>query len=157
MATSDAHPYIDKTHPATYKALVGLLKEVRAANKEAGLEPALTELVNLRASQLNGCVACMSAHAAQARRVGVEQVKLDILPGWRESREFSPQERAALGLVEALTRPRPEDPSAVTPQAASAEARKHFTDTQVAALEWTIITINAFNRVSIISEHPVVR
>ncbi len=36
-----------------------------------------------------------------------------------------------------------------------ARAREQLTDDQFSAISWLAITMNAFNRISIISEHPV--
>lgn len=162
-ASDRAVPDLNTARPATYKALVGLLRQIRLANREANLDPDLTELANVRASQINGCVACLSVHAEEARRAGVAQWKLDVLAGWRGAHDFSPAERAVLELTEVLTEPGRHGGVGVkaegkTPvMTAIAAAQEHFSAEQIAALEWSIVTINAFNRVSIASDHPVAR
>ncbi len=55
-------------------------------------------------SQINGCAFCLRLHSGIARRMGINEMQLDTLAGWRESGTFSQQERAALGLAEAVTR-----------------------------------------------------
>ncbi|MDT9407727.1 carboxymuconolactone decarboxylase family protein [Corynebacterium rouxii] len=157
---SSAHrPYLDKTHPAAYKALIGVAQEAKKACADAGVGRDLVELVNVRVSQLNGCPMCLSIHVPAARKEGVDEVKLDILPAWRDSKEFSPLERAALGLAEALT-----SRSAVTGvidgsgcESAQDAAGEVFNTEQIAALEWAVIVMNSFNRLSIASGHPVLR
>ena len=70
----------------------------------ASLEPALTELVKLRASQINGCANCINMHAADARENGETEQRIYLLPAWREAPCYTDRERAALGWTEALTR-----------------------------------------------------
>jgi AhpD family alkylhydroperoxidase len=112
---------------------------------DCGLEASLLELVKLRASQINGCARCMQAHARAARKAGVTQHRLDLLPGWREASGFSERERAALGWCEAVT--------LVTdghvPDVAFAEAHRHFSDKGLSDLTLTVAGINAWNRMNI--------
>ena len=56
----------------------------------------LVELVNLRASQINGCAFCLDMHGKALRKMGVDQQKLDLLVAWREAPIFSEREQAAL-------------------------------------------------------------
>src|ERR1700688_2700134 len=99
-----------KAAPDAYAALGALGKAV----DESGLEKSLTELVKLRASQMNGCAFCVSFHLNMLRKVGVAQEKIDLLPVWREAGVYSERELAALAWTEALT--------AAAPDAASDEA-----------------------------------
>ncbi|MDR3373117.1 MAG: carboxymuconolactone decarboxylase family protein [Ancalomicrobiaceae bacterium] len=80
-------------------ALLALGKAVDAA----GIDKALVELMKVRVSQLNGCAFCINMHLGLARKHGVSQLKLDLLPAWRETALYSSRERAALGWAEALT------------------------------------------------------
>ncbi len=76
-----------------------------------------------------------------------------MLPAWRDTELFTPDERAALALAEATT-----DPADTAAQeAAYATAREVLTDDQISAVIWVAVSINAFNRVSIMSGHPVRR
>ncbi|MEU1518221.1 carboxymuconolactone decarboxylase family protein [Streptomyces sp. NPDC005811] len=143
--------FIDKQSPKAYHALVQTSEAVRATAAEAGLERALVELVNLRVSQLNGCAFCLDVHTRAAERAGVETRRLGVLAAWRDTELFSPPERAALALAEATTHPA----DAGAQEAAYAEAREVLTDDQISAVVWVAVTINAFNRVSILSKHPV--
>ncbi|MGO1948113.1 MAG: carboxymuconolactone decarboxylase family protein [Mycobacteriaceae bacterium] len=129
----------------------------RRAYDAADLPGSLIELVNVRVSQINGCPTCLSVHVPAARKAGVEQSELDLLPSWRHdaSGVFNPAQRAALGLAEALTEPQPGS-GRPTVEDAVAAALGEFTGEQVAALEWAIILINAYNRISIGSGHPPV-
>lgn len=140
-------PSIDRTNPAIFKAYNKAALEATKAAADAGLGRDLIELVNTRVSQVNGCVRCLSIHAPAARKHGVTQDLLDLLPAWRETGAFTPEQMAALGLAEALTALDGSLPSA------QKVAVQIFSPDQLAALEWCIITINSFNRISIASGH----
>ena len=142
-------PYIDKVQPLTHAAMIEAAKSSRAASKEAGLDVGLIELVNTRVSQINGCVTCLSVHVPAARDAGVDPLKIDLLPAWRDADLYTEVERVALELAEALTNPRELDL-----RAAIADASDVMSTQALAALEWAIVLINAFNRVSIASAHP---
>jgi AhpD family alkylhydroperoxidase len=151
--------FLDKEHPATWRALNGLgLKGSRAqglkaneAAEEAGLDGALIELLNVRISQINGCAYCLHLHVGDAVKNGESAQRLAVLPASRDTELFTEKERAALTLAEAITNI--SDVHAREREGAS--ARKHFTAQEFSAASWLIITMNAFNRVSIVSQHPV--
>ena len=95
-------PRLDNPHalfPAGIKAMVALEQALHAS----GLDPALLELIKLRASQINGCAFCIYMHTTALRERDVPEMKLYLLSAWRESPLFSDRERAALGWTEALT------------------------------------------------------
>ncbi|OQR62836.1 carboxymuconolactone decarboxylase [Streptomyces maremycinicus] len=143
--------YIDKQSPKAYHALVQTSEAVRATAADAGLDRTVVELINLRVSQLNGCAFCLDVHTRAALRAGEDTRRLGVLAAWRDTGLFSPLERAALALAEATTVPS----DAGAQEAAYAEALEVLTDDQTAAVIWVAVTINAFNRVSILSKHPV--
>jgi AhpD family alkylhydroperoxidase len=147
-----SRPFIDKIHPENYKALAQAAASSRKSSREAGLDDdRLIELVNTRVSQINGCRTCLSIHAPAARKAGVSQLKLDVLPSWHEAEIFTDQEFAALTLAESLTvLDKTEDRDAI-----AAEVAQYLTTEQISAIEWSTILINAFNRISIASDHPV--
>ena len=132
-----------------YRQLVRSAVASREASTDAGLDEGLLELVNVRVSQLNGCAACLATHVPAARKAGISQRRLDLLPAWRELDEFGEPERAALRVAETLTRL----DDVQERNAAIEAAAQHFGHDQLAALEWAIVLINAFNRVSIASHH----
>lgn len=144
-----AVPQLDRVHREVYKQMVRSAVASREASEGAGLDEALRELVNVRVSQINGCAACLSTHVPAARKAGVSQRRLDLLPAWRELDGFGTRERAALRLAETLTTLDDVEERA----AALADAATCFDEGQLAALEWTIILINSFNRISIASHH----
>lgn len=112
--------------------------------------PATTqELVNIRASQINGCGACLDMHIKEAERAGLPPLQLALVAAWRETTAFSDAERAALELAEQGSRLA--DGSGVTDEA-WAEAAKHYDDEQLSALAARISLINAFNRMNVITK-----
>ncbi|MFJ9038615.1 carboxymuconolactone decarboxylase family protein [Streptomyces sp. NPDC102406] len=143
--------FVDKQSPKAYHALVQTSEAVRATAADAGLDRLLVELVNLRVSQINGCAYCLDVHTRAALRAGETTRRLGTLAAWRDTELFTARERAALALAEATTAP-----SDITAQdSAYAAARAALTDDEISAVIWVAITINAFNRVSILSKHPV--
>ncbi|WP_208639911.1 carboxymuconolactone decarboxylase family protein, partial [Streptomyces tricolor] len=86
-----------------------------------------------------------------ALRAGDTPQRLGVLAAWRDTDLFTPAERAALALAEATTAAA----DGAAQDAARAAAREVLTDDQTAAVIWVAVTINAFNRVSIMSRHPV--
>jgi AhpD family alkylhydroperoxidase len=106
---------------------------------------AVTELVRVRASQINGCSMCQNMHSRTALDAGEDERRLRALPAWRESTLFTDAERAALELTESMTL----IAAAGVPGKVLAAARAHFDDTQLTHLLWTIAAINVWNRVGI--------
>ncbi len=144
-------PYLDKIAPEAWQAAQAFSASIADAATRLGLTPAETELIKVRASQLNGCAFCLDLHSRGAREAGVPQQKLDLLPAWRETRIFGEREAAVLAVTDAATRlPMSEDA-----QADLAGARNVLGDETFVAAEWVASAINAFNRISILSEHPV--
>jgi AhpD family alkylhydroperoxidase len=111
----------------------------------SGIEPALMEMVRLRASQINGCSFCVELHSKAARTLGVEDDQLHLVSAWREAACFTPRERAALGWCEAVTRLA--DTGA--PDADYLELTKAFDEKEIVGLTWAIAAINAWNRVAV--------
>ncbi|MFJ3202756.1 carboxymuconolactone decarboxylase family protein [Streptomyces sp. NPDC086989] len=148
---SNGRIHLDKQSPAAYQALVKTADTVRTTAAEAGLDRILVELVNLRVSQLNGCAFCLDVHTRAALRAGETTRRLGVLAAWRDTELFTARERAALALAEATTHPA----DALAQDRAYVQAREVLDDAQMSAVIWVAITINAFNRVSILSKHPV--
>lgn len=143
--------HLDKQSPTAYQALVKTADAVRTTAADAGLDRILVELVNLRVSQLNGCAYCLDVHTRAALRAGETTRRLGVLAAWRDTGLFTARERAALALAEATTHPA----DALAQERAYAEAQEALSDDELSAVIWVAITINAFNRVSILSKHPV--
>lgn len=145
------HIHIDKQSPDAYQALVGVSTAVARTAHNAGLPRMLVELINVRASQINGCPSCLEVHFRRAVAAGVTEKQLATLSVWRDTELFSEHEQAALRLAEITTRLPDHD----TAEREYARARKVFTDDELSAVIWVATAINAFNRVSILSRHPV--
>ncbi|NEA57430.1 carboxymuconolactone decarboxylase family protein [Streptomyces sp. SID13666] len=143
--------FVDKQSPKAYRALVETAEAVRAVAADTGLDRTLVELINLRVSQINGCAYCLHVHTRAALRAGETIQRLGVLAAWRDTELFTARERAALALAEATTEPA----NAVVQESAYDSARQILTDDEISAVIWVAITINAFNRVSIMSKHPV--
>ncbi|MGQ3673031.1 carboxymuconolactone decarboxylase family protein [Xanthobacter sp. TB0136] len=127
--------------PEIYAGLSALTRAVDAS----GLEKGLTELVKLRVSQINACAFCLKFHLGLARKSGVPQDKLDLLPAWADAGIFSEREQAALAYAEALT--------LLDGDSASDELweglRSQFSEEEAVHLTVTIAAINAWNRIGI--------
>lgn len=130
-----------QTAPDVYAALGGVSKAVAAS----GMDKALTELVKLRVSQINGCAFCLQFHLNIARKLDIDPRKFDLLAGWRDAGIYTERETAALGWAESLTQMA--DPSAR--DAALASARRVFSDNELVFLATTIASINAWNRIAV--------
>jgi AhpD family alkylhydroperoxidase len=123
-------------------ALKALAKAINDAQT-----PVSRELVHLRASQINGCSACVDGHAKQAREAGESAERVSAVAAWRETLYFSDPERAALALTEALTRVA--DRAEPVPDAIWNAAAEHFDETQLGALVLDIALVNLWNRLNI--------
>ena len=142
-------PRIDVTKYLTSglgRAMFTLSSEV--ASK---LEPALFELVKIRASQLNGCAYCIDMHTKDARRAGETEQRIYALNAWRETPFFSDRERAALEWTEALTRLADSHVS----DDLFDRVRRQFGEAELVALTFAVIVINGWNRLSISFRPPV--
>jgi AhpD family alkylhydroperoxidase len=109
------------------------------------LEPALIELVKVRASLMNGCAYCLDLHTRDARAKGETEQRLFAVPVWRETPFFSPRERSALGWTEAVT----DIGRTGVSDALYDETRTQFTDKELVDLTVAVIAINAWNRLAV--------
>ena len=112
-----------------------------------GLPEKLLELVHLRASQINGCSACVDMHPKLAKKAGETDERLYAVAAWREAPYFTDSERAALALTEALTRI--SDRAEGVSDAVWSAADKHFDEQELAALILAIANINVWNRLNV--------
>jgi AhpD family alkylhydroperoxidase len=129
-------------------------QDVRALSnhlRSGPLDASLGDLVEIRVSQITGCAFCLNLHAGIARRRGVTQAKLDAVAGWRDSSEFTPKERSALELAEAMTRIG--DGARVDDEVWSG-ARGVFNDEELSALLYVVGLINVWNRINIAVQLP---
>jgi AhpD family alkylhydroperoxidase len=129
--------------PAAYKAMLALDSRVHAGP----LPAELTELIKLRASQINGCAYCVDSHSADAAKAGSPPARIAAVAAWEEGPFFSAAERAALAFTESMTRlseGRPRVPDEVWDAAAA-----HYSPEELAQLVMLLATINAWNRICV--------
>ncbi|HKO15567.1 MAG TPA: carboxymuconolactone decarboxylase family protein [Gemmatimonadaceae bacterium] len=127
--------------PGAYRAM----KALQDYTDGTGLEPALLELVKLRASYLNGCAYCIDMHSKDARANGETEQRIYAVPVWREAPFFTPRERAALAWTEAVT----ELGRGGVSDAVYEETRAHFDEGELVNLTMAIIAINGWNRLAV--------
>lgn len=119
--------------------------ELSMQGGKSTIEQAIRHLVEIRASQINGCAFCVDMHVKQARIHGERELRIHHLAVWRESPLFEPRERAALAWTEALTRL----PEGGVPDEIYEHARTRFSEKELSDLTFAVMTINAWNRLSI--------
>jgi AhpD family alkylhydroperoxidase len=124
--------------PGAMKAMYAFEQFVR----DSTLDPALIELVKLRASYMNGCAYCVDMHTKEARAAGESEQRLYAIPVWRETPFFTERERAVLAWTEAVT----DIARTGAPDAAFEELRAHFSESEVVDLTMAVIAINGWNR-----------
>ncbi|WP_320670365.1 carboxymuconolactone decarboxylase family protein [Patulibacter defluvii] len=124
--------------PESYRAMAALGRSVT-------LDPQLRGLVNVRASQINGCAYCVDTDGSEAIAHGEDPRRLAALAAWHDSPFFTPRERAALAVTDAVTRL----PDAGLPDDVYAAAREHFDDEELAQLLFAVLVINAWNRIGV--------
>ncbi len=134
--------------PEGFSALSGVEKYLQGC----GLDHKLQLLVKTRVSQINGCAYCLHMHTEDARKLGETEARLYLLDAWRESNLYTARERAALAWAESLTH----IAETHAPDAVYDEARRNFSEKELADLSIVIAMINAWNRLSIGSRavHP---
>jgi AhpD family alkylhydroperoxidase len=123
------------------------LQSLGAAIAGTGIPPRTVGLVNMRASQINGCAVCLEGGIRDARAVGETEDRLVLLAAWRETPSFDPAERAALALTEAVTRTA--ERSDPVPDDVWGEAARHYDEAQLAGLVLQIANINLWNRLNV--------
>jgi AhpD family alkylhydroperoxidase len=135
--------------PDGMKGIQNLYKAVH----KSGVPQETLELVHQRASQINGCSACVDAGARSARKAGVSDERLWAVAAWRETPYFTDAERAALALAEAVTRLADRSGDAV-PDELWDEVADQFDEEQLAGLILWIATTNLFNRLNATIKEP---
>jgi AhpD family alkylhydroperoxidase len=130
-----------KTSPELYDAMMVLSN---AAAKD--LDPALGELIKIRASQINHCAFCLDMHTRDARKHGITEQQLDVLAAWEEAGQlFNERERAALALTEAIT----ELSDGHVSDEVYARAAAVFSERELGQVIAMAVTINAWNRINV--------
>ena len=143
--------HLSRAARPAYDALYAFSQTVGALAAEAGIDDRLKELVQLHASQLNGCAYCTRVHTDRALAAGATVDEITQVPVWRESDVFTDRERAALELTEChvfLT----EDG---IPDEVYDRVGGILSEPEYVALSWLLVAINAFNRITVAGRYPV--
>lgn len=135
-----SYEQFQKIAPGALAALLAMSKAV----DDSGLEKALTELVKIRISQINGCAFCIQFHLQIARRIGIDAIKLDLVTAWRDAGVYSDREMAALEWAEHVTKLADHH----SDDSAYAVLHEHFSSGEVLNLTVAIANINAWNRIA---------
>ena len=128
--------------PDALKAIQHLIK----ASHQGGVPEATMELVHLRASQINGCSACVVSGTQTAAKAGESPERIAAVAAWREAPYFDDAERAALELAESVTRL--SDRGDAVPDEVWSDVAAHYNEEQLASLVLWIATTNLFNRLN---------
>jgi AhpD family alkylhydroperoxidase len=115
------------------------------ALKESVIDRKTHDLVNIRASQINGCAFCLDMHVKEAKIHGESELRLHHIAIWRESNLFIPRERAALAWTEVLTKL----PDGGVPDEIYERVRGQLSEKEISDLTFSIMAINAWNRVNV--------
>ena len=129
--------------PGAMKALLELSK----STDQEGMPTQTRDLVNLRASQINGCSVCVDMHARELKQAGQSDERIFAVAAWRDTPYFTDAERAALALTENVTRV--SDRADPVPDDVWSEASRHYDEPALAALILSIGVINVWNRLNI--------
>lgn len=130
-----------KQSPELYKKFL----EFNMAFAKSPIEKVIRDLVDIRASQLNGCAFCVDMHVKAATMHHERALRLHHIAVWRESTLFTARERAALAWTEILT----QIPAHGVPDDIFNRVRAEFSETEVSDLTFLIMSINAWNRVNV--------
>jgi AhpD family alkylhydroperoxidase len=128
--------------PEAMKALQALHKSIQGS----GVPESTFHLVEVRASQINGCGPCVDIHSHQLKRAGEPDERIFAIGAWRDTVYFSDAERAALALTEAVTRL--SDRSDPVPDEIWNEAARHYDERALSGLLVAIAGINVWNRLN---------
>jgi AhpD family alkylhydroperoxidase len=130
-----------KVAPGVYDAMAALDSYLQHCD----LDNVLIMLVQLRASQINGCAYCLDMHWKDLCASGEREQRLYSLDAWRECPYYTDRERAALEWTEAVT----QIANGHVPDAVYDVVRPHFSDKELSDLTLAVAAINAWNRLSI--------
>lgn len=123
------------------------LQALGASGDKGGVPPQTIGLIQLRASQINGCSVCVDMHPRLLKKAGETDERLFAVAAWRDAPYFTDAERAALALTEAVTRL--SDQADPVPDAIWDEAARHYDEAALASLLIAISAINVWNRLNV--------
>lgn len=137
-----------------FETVPGLMKELidlSMANYRSSIDHKIKNLVEIRASQINGCAFCLDIHVKQGKISGEKEIRMFHVPIWRESHLFTAKEKAALELTEALTQLGKYGVS----DEVYAKVKEHFSDSEISELTFAIGIINLWNRIQILAQAEI--
>ena len=129
------------------------LYSLGVATRDSGVSARIVGLVQMRTSQINGCVVTMDSHIRMLREAGETSDRLASLWNWSESDLFTDAERSALALCEAVSRSADQDDP--VPDEVWNEAAEHYDQTSLAGLLLAIATANLWNRLNVATRQVV--
>ena len=109
-------------------ALQGLAKAA-----QHGLPTQLRDLINLRASQINGCSVCVISHSRDLEQAGETDDRISAVGAWRDVPYFTDAERAVLALR---------------------EAAKHHDEAELGGIALSSGPINLWDRPNVVTAQP---
>lgn len=130
-----------KQSPELFKKFV----DFSLALKQSAIEESIRDLVDIRASQINGCAFCVDMHVKEATMHGERALRLHHVATWRESNLFNARERAALEWTEILTK----SPADGVSDSVYDHVRAHLSEKELSDLTFLVMSINAWNRINV--------
>jgi len=112
---------------------------------KGAIEQSIIDMVQLRASQMNGCTFCIDMHVKEAKIHGERELRVHHVAGWRESTLFTPRERAALAWTEVLTKL----PDTGVPDELYERVRGQLSEKELSDLTFVVMSINGWNRANV--------
>jgi AhpD family alkylhydroperoxidase len=128
------------------------MQALHGSAAKAGVPNQTLELIQLRASQINGCSLCVDMHGKRLKQAGETDERLFAVAAWRDAPYFTDAERAALALAEAVTRVA-DRPDPVSDEL-WAEVSNHYDERGISALLLSIAAINVWNRLNAATRQP---
>lgn len=149
--TQERRVHLSRSARPAYDALDAFARTVGALAAEAGIDDRLKELALIHSSQLNGCAYCVRVHVDRAAAAGITVDEIAQLATWRDSGVFSARERAALELAESYVFIHADG----IPDEVYDRVGGILSEQEYVALSWLLVSINAFNRITIAGKYPV--
>ncbi|MBD3757724.1 MULTISPECIES: carboxymuconolactone decarboxylase family protein [Microbacterium] len=149
--TSERRVHLSRSARPAYDALEAFSQTVGTIAAEAGIDDRMKEIALIHASQLNGCAYCVRVHVDRGVQAGLTADEIAQLPAWRESGVFTARERAALELAERYVYIHEEG----IPDDVYDHVGGILSEQEYVALSWLLVSINAFNRITIAGKYPV--
>lgn len=138
---------IDEIEPGAYKAMLGLESYLATTQ----LTKTHKELIKIRASQINGCAFCIDMHTKDALKNGETHQRIFLLNAWKETDLFSEEEKVILAITEEVTLIHQHGLTSETYK----KAEQLFDENYLAQIVMAVVTINAWNRISVSTHKEV--